>query len=107
MVRRLVISVAESKAAGALLLLFAATPAFLICPRAVAQEARGTIVGQILDGAGAVVPGAAVTATNVATNARMETLTNGAGQYIFPFLIPGVYNLSAAAKGFKTSLRDS
>jgi hypothetical protein len=38
-------------------LLFTGARAWLICPSAVAQESRGTIVGQILDGAGAMVPG--------------------------------------------------
>jgi hypothetical protein len=44
----------------------------------------GEIVGEVRDSAGAVVPNAAVTATNVATDAVRSTTTNEAGLYTFP-----------------------
>jgi hypothetical protein len=99
-------SISQFGSSRALLLLFTAALALLICPRTSAQESRGSIVGQILDGTGAIIPGATVTATNVATNAKMETRSNGSGQYTFPFLIPGIYNLTAGASGFKVSLSE-
>ncbi|HWB87194.1 MAG TPA: carboxypeptidase regulatory-like domain-containing protein [Bryobacteraceae bacterium] len=98
--------ISRFSATSGVLLLFTGALAWFICPRVVAQESRGTIVGQILDASGGSVPGATVTVTNVATNAKMETKSNSTGQYVIPFLIPGVYNLTAGNTGFKTSVRD-
>jgi hypothetical protein len=81
--------ISQFSATSGILLLFTGEFAWFIGPHAVAQESRGTIVGQILDSTGAIVPGTTVTATNVATNVKMETKSNSTGQYIFPFLIPG------------------
>jgi hypothetical protein len=72
-----------------------------------AQETRATILGQVRDSSGAVVPTAAVKVTNVATNVSMETKTNPEGQYVLPFLVPGTYSITAGAPGFKTSLREN
>ena len=55
-----------------------------------AQEFRGAILGRITDTSGAVVPGAAVKATNEETNVAVETKSNAEGNYTIPYLIPGV-----------------
>ncbi|WP_188757438.1 TonB-dependent receptor [Edaphobacter acidisoli] len=52
------------------------------------------------DTTGAVVPGAQVVATDVATGVKSNTVTTGAGVYTFPSLPPGTYNVTATAKGF-------
>ena len=51
---------------------------------ALAQDATGRIVGTITDPSGAVVPGAKITAVNVATSLRHDTLSgpNGAFQIL-------------------------
>jgi hypothetical protein len=63
---------------------------------------KGTIVGTVTDSTGAVVPGATVTATNVATNGKMVREASEAGTYSMP-LDPGVYTITVAAKGFKAT----
>jgi hypothetical protein len=66
----------------------------------------GEITGQVTDPAGATVPGAKVTATNSATNAVREAVSNDAGVYGFPALQPGVYNLRVEKPGFRAVARN-
>src|SRR5687768_11885257 len=70
---------------------------------ALAQEFRGTITGTITDPNGAVVSGASVTVKNLETNITTTVTTNESGAYTVPFLLPGKYNVTATASGFKTS----
>ena len=58
-----------------------------------AQEARGTISGTVMDANKAVVPGAAVTITNVAMGTNYQATTNESGLYTVPYLIPGTYRI--------------
>jgi len=44
-----------------------------------AQETRGAIRGRVVDASGAVIPNAAVGATNVATNVTVSTMSNADG----------------------------
>ncbi len=44
-----------------------------------AQESRGAITGRVLDGQGAVVPGAKVSVTNSATNETRRGEANATG----------------------------
>jgi hypothetical protein len=73
-------------------------------PRAVGQGLFGTISGVVTDPSGAVVPDATVRVTNVGTNVATTVVTNGAGVYIATSLNPGVYDVSAEAKGFKSAV---
>jgi hypothetical protein len=66
-----------------------------------AQVLYGTIVGNIKDSTGAVVPGATVSATNVGTNQTREAISNDAGMYTFSNLQPGNYTLKVVVQGFK------
>ena len=59
-----------------------------------------TLSGSIQDASGAVVSGASVTATNVETNQRTTTTSDGEGQYRFPYLRTGDYALTIEAAGF-------
>ena len=64
--------------------LFAAVFALLILTAvSFAQGTTGQIAGTVTDPNGAVVSGAAVKATNVATNYNRETTTDGDGVYGF------------------------
>ncbi|MDR3793407.1 MAG: carboxypeptidase regulatory-like domain-containing protein [Terracidiphilus sp.] len=63
----------------------------------------GTITGTVEDAAQAVIPGAAVTVTNVDTNVVHSYTTNAAGLYSAPFLQPGHYKVSAKAASFGTT----
>src|SRR3982074_105479 len=66
-----------------------------------AQLGGGSIVGSVLDSAGAVIGGAQVTATNVATNGASTTVTNDTGYFEFPLLPAGRYVLEAEFTGFE------
>lgn len=68
-----------------------------------AQTITGTIRGTVTDPAGAVVPGAHVTATGVATGVKTSTVTNQAGNYNIQFLPIGLYTVTVSAPGFRTT----
>jgi hypothetical protein len=70
-----------------------------------AQEARGVILGRVVDSSGAVIPGVGVRITNQATGVAVTATTNEQGNYQAPYLIPGSYRIVAEARGFKTSVR--
>ena len=46
-----------------------------------AQDYRGSVVGRVTDGTGAVVPGANITVVNEGTNVPSATRSNGEGHY--------------------------
>ncbi len=66
----------------------------------------GEFTGTVTDSTGAVIAGAKVTITNIATNAAREAETNEAGNYTVPFVNPGVYDLQAETEGFKTTRQE-
>ena len=67
-----------------------------------AQESRGSITGKVLDPAGAVIPGAKVTVTDVGTNVSSALTSNSTGYWEVNFLTPGEYSVTVEAAGFKT-----
>ncbi len=68
-----------------------------------AQTSFGTILGDVTDESGAVVPGVSVTVTNEGTgNARIVS-TNESGGFAVPSLPPAVYSVSAEMPGFSQS----
>jgi hypothetical protein len=81
---------------------------FLVLGLAVSSRAQtfGEITGEITDSTGGVVVGATVTVTNPQTNLTRQTTTNTAGNYAFPALLPGVYNVKAEGQGFRTEVRN-
>ncbi|HLN98097.1 MAG TPA: carboxypeptidase regulatory-like domain-containing protein [Pyrinomonadaceae bacterium] len=66
-------------------------------------QGNAALTGTVTDPTGATVPGATVTATNIATNVADTTQTSGGGLYRFPSLSVGVYKLSVQATGFKSA----
>lgn len=77
----------------------------MICaPRLAAQGLFGTIGGVVTDPSGAVVVGATVKVSNTQTNVVTTLTTNSVGAYNATSLNPGVYNVQAEAKGFKTAV---
>ena len=65
------------------------------------QDARGNIVGRVLDPSGAVIPGTEVKGVSDTTGVVISTKTNAAGNYVLPFLIPGMYSVTAEIQGFR------
>lgn len=73
---------------------------------ALAQQDTGTIVGTVLDPGGAVVPGATVRLTNIATNISVALTTDSSGVFTSPPLRIGNYRMEVEVSGFKKSIRD-
>jgi hypothetical protein len=73
---------------------------------AFAQSSTGSISGTISDDSGAALPGVTVTATNVATSASRNTVTNAVGSYQLALLIPGTYRVEAQLEGFQPVRRE-
>ena len=63
-----------------------------------------TIVGNVTDPAGAVIPGAKVTLTNVDTGVQWKSNTNSNGDYRFPNLIAGHYTVEVVKEGFANTI---
>ena len=68
------------------------------------QSSEGRITGKVSDTLGALVPGAAVTITNQATNARRAATTSSDGSYSIS-LAPGIYSLTVTLQGFAEHTR--
>ena len=68
---------------------------------ALAQGTTSRISGVITDASGAVVPGAAITATNDGTHVSYTTKSSSSGSYAFDSLQIGNYTVRAEAAGFK------
>jgi outer membrane receptor protein involved in Fe transport len=71
-----------------------------------AQVAAGAITGVVKDQAGAAVPGATVTVTNVDTNRQRVVASSGDGVYTAPTLAPGSYRIDVTLAGFKRVRRE-
>jgi hypothetical protein len=70
-----------------------------------AQAVNATVVGTVTDSSGAVVGGATVTSRETATNVSRSTTTNASGNFAFPNLPPGNYEVAVEAQGFKKATR--
>ena len=68
---------------------------------------EGAISGHVSDSTGAAIPDATVTATNTATNVSTTRTSSGAGDYVISPILPGVYTVKVAAKGFKTLVQSN
>lgn len=67
-----------------------------------AQLTTGTISGTVVDPTGAVIPGATVTLTHVATGVTREMESGGAGGFVFDRVRGGTYTLRISKAGFRT-----
>jgi Carboxypeptidase regulatory-like domain/TonB-dependent Receptor Plug Domain/TonB dependent receptor len=72
------------------------------CTPVYAQVAGASLVGTVTDGSGAVVPDAKISIKNRATSVVRDISADSAGFYSAPNLLPGVYDITAAASGFST-----
>ena len=71
----------------------------LVCLAGHAQQ-NSTITGTVLDKGGAAVPGAEVMLTQQGTGFVTKSISNDSGNYTFPGLNVGTYDLKVTAKGF-------
>ncbi len=81
----------------------------LILPahRAQAQYDTGTLVGEVHDATGAVIPGANVSVVNKSTGAVYNVAAGSAGEYEVPALHTGSYKITAEHSGFSTAVADN
>src|ERR1035441_9373462 len=84
-----------------LLGLLVAIIAFTQLP-AFAQFASGSIGATVTDSTGGVVPSAKVVLKNEATGVTRDTVTNSAGYFDFPSVLPGSYTVTITSKGLRT-----
>ena len=68
---------------------------------AFAQVDRATLTGIVKDPSDAVIPGATVTVTNLATGVASKAATNEDGTYLVVNLAPGQFLVQAEAQGFQ------
>jgi hypothetical protein len=82
-------------AAVAMLVAFATTSAF--------AQTTGRIVGTIHDAQGGVLPGVTVSVTSPQLQGANTAITDAGGQFRFPALPPGTYDVKAELAGFKAA----
>lgn len=82
------------------ILAFALVCLLSTAPALGAQAAGGTIVGSVVDAQQAVVPGATVTARNLATDLSRSVLTDEIGRFRMPNLPVGTYEVRVDLQGF-------
>jgi len=64
-------------------------------------QATTSLRGTVTDSSGSAIRDAQVTVLNASTNFTRITATTGEGSYVFLELLPGTYNVTVEAKGFK------
>ena len=78
---------------------------FLIASPVYGQVVGGTFSGTVMDVSGGVIPNANITIKNSATMVTRNAMTDSAGFYTAPNLIPGNYEISASAPNFATEVQ--
>ena len=71
------------------------------------QPAVASLTGRVQDQNGAVVAGARIIVTNVATSTKREVTTNTDGLYVLSGLPPGDYTVKIEATGFTSKVSES
>jgi hypothetical protein len=81
--------------------------ALLVAFPALAQTFRGTVSGTVMDTQGAVISDAAVMLVNPATGIALNAKSGKAGDFLFPELPVGTYQLTVSLAGFRTQKIDN
>src|SRR5487761_747453 len=71
-----------------------------------AQVSGATLSGTVTDPSGGVIPNATLSIKNVATGIVRQATTDSSGVYAAPNLLPGTYEVTVAASGFETTVRN-
>jgi len=88
------------------LAVFAALLALLLPGMTLAQTTvTGAISGTVTDPSGAIVVGAQVTLTNLATAETQAQTSNASGLFQFPLLKPGSYTVAVRHEGFQQTIQ--
>lgn len=75
--------------------------ALMLPAAAWSQVTQGSIIGTVKDSAGAVIPGATVTLTNLDEGVTRTTQSNATGNYAFLDAVAAHYTLTVSAPGFE------
>jgi hypothetical protein len=70
-----------------------------------AQAVNATLLGTVTDATGGTIANAKVTAVEANTSVARTTQTNDSGNYTFPDITPGTYNITFETPGFKKEVR--
>ncbi len=70
-------------------------------PALYAQVTGATLSGTVVDPSGNLIPQASVKARNLAQGTERTTTSNSKGEYIFPNLQPGPYEVGVTSPGFR------
>ena len=71
-----------------------------------AQETRARVTGKVLDSSKAPIQGAAVTVTDAARGTTVSVTTSSEGLFQVNYLLPGTYQVTVEASGFKKHVQD-
>lgn len=83
------------------------TVLFAVVPLAWGQATTGTLSGKVTSVEGTGIPNAAVTVTNVSTNASQKVLTGPDGGFLVPNLAPGTYRIAVETTGYKRTTQQN
>ncbi len=94
---------AHSRSGKLYVLILFCIAALLFAGQSYAQVAgTASLQGTITDSTGAVIPNAAITLTNTATQIKRSATSDGSGLYNFPNVAIGTYSLSVTEAGFQS-----
>ena len=65
------------------------------------RGSRAKISGLVIDPAGAVIPDAVITATNMTISSSQVAHSNPSGEFHFSALRPGIYKVTVSSRGFR------
>jgi hypothetical protein len=80
--------------------------AVLAIPSAAQIGGTGTVKGSVSDPSGAMIPGASVIATHIATGVDSRRETTAAGLFVVAPLVAGAYKVTVTAQGFRSTVQD-
>ena len=66
------------------------------------QSQNASLEGQVTDKSGAVIPHAKATITSAERQFSTSIETDADGRFAFPNLVPGLYDVTISATGFRT-----
>ncbi len=80
---------------------------FLTCRPLYSQGNAGRVLGAVADKSGGAIVGATVTIIDAQRGLTRTLMTDAAGQYSAPNLLPGGYKIRASFMGFQTAEQDN
>lgn len=79
--------------------------AAIVTASSIYAQSTTSLRGLVSDSTGAVIPGAVVTITNSKIGFTRQTTADPTGQYQFPQIGPGVYDVKVEQQGFRVTLK--